>query len=100
VDCFAAAHGDRFAAAKRQLGLPADSASVRATAEGLVRLAFSQVGASFDHPTRESLTLVVELLGSRSMSWGVPAATVEEHQNALLGLIATADGDPPAHARA
>lgn len=91
VDCFAATHGAGFASSKAQLGLPADAEAVRATAQSLVRLAFSQVGGSYDHPTPDSLGKVVDLLAERSISWGVPAALVVENQATLQQLLAAAE---------
>jgi hypothetical protein len=91
VDCFAATHGASFAAAKSQLGLPANSDAVRSTAAGLVRLAFEQVGGAYDAPTPESLSKVVDLLAARSISWGVPPAQVVENQATLQQLLAISE---------
>lgn len=90
VDCFAATHGVGFAASKAELGLPSTPEAVRGTAVALVRIAFSQVGGSFDDPTPETLSRVVDLLSERSLAWGAPQEMVDRHQAQFQELLAAA----------
>ena len=70
VEMVCVTHGDRFSRHKALLGQDCGDAAVRATAEGMVRLAFQQVGGSYDDPGPEHLTRVVNLLAERSLEWG------------------------------
>ena len=91
VDCFAATHGLAFAASKAELGLPTTQDAIRATAIGLVRIAFNQVGGSYDDPTPQTLTRVVDLLSERSLAWGAPPQVVVQHQAQFQELVAATE---------
>jgi hypothetical protein len=91
VDWFALTHGVGFAASKAELGLPSNADAVRSTAVGLVRIAFNQVGGSFDDPTPETLSRVVDLLTERSLAWGAPHDMVVRHQAQFQELLTAAE---------
>lgn len=74
--CLATEHGALFAEQQRAVGLDASDRAVAVTIEGMVRLAFQQVGGDFDHPTMASLVRVTNLLAERSLQWGASVDTV------------------------
>ena len=87
VDCLTGAHGARFGAHRQALGLSGDGDAVRQSVEGMVRLAFRQVGGDFDRPNAATLTAVVNILAERSLSWGTAADVVFEHYCAITRSI-------------
>lgn len=74
--CLAAEHGALFAEQQRAVGLDGSDQAVAGTIEGMMRLAFQQVGGDFDHPTAVSLIKVTNLLSERSLQWGASDDTV------------------------
>lgn len=93
VDCFAATHGEGFMAARSALGLECTDAALRASVEGMVRLAFQQVGGSFDFPTTQAVARAATLLAERSLGWGISEDAVFEHHCLMtraVGKIALA----------
>jgi hypothetical protein len=74
--CLAAEHGTLFAEQQRAVGLDGSDQAVAGSIEGMVRLAFQQVGGDFDHPTMASLIRVTNLLAERSLQWGASEDTV------------------------
>jgi len=90
--CFSNENRDRFAAQERALGRPSDGA---AAVETMVRLAFKQVGGSFDRPSRETLTRVANLLSERSLEWGVSADDVFHCHANIMREIARVEDLPP-----
>ncbi|MDY0339654.1 MAG: hypothetical protein RBS17_00375 [Coriobacteriia bacterium] len=93
--CFAQQHGERFAAQERELGLRTGGCSGDTAVEAMVRLAFQQVGGSFERPSRETLTRVVNLLSERSLEWGgVPESILECHTT-MMRQIAFVEDLPP-----
>jgi len=87
VDCLNGALGARFGAHRHALGLSADADAVRHSVEGMVRLAFRQVGGDFDRPSAASLAAVVNMLAERSLSWGTSSDVVFEHYCAITRSI-------------
>jgi hypothetical protein len=87
VDCFTAAHQERFGASREELGLDARVSAVRESVEGIVRLAFNQVGGDYDDPTVASIASVVNLLAERSLEWGLEPDVVFDHHCAMLREI-------------
>jgi hypothetical protein len=87
VDCFAANHGEGFMSARAALGLECTDAALRASVEGMVRLAFQQVGGNFDHPTAETVARAVTLLAERSLGWGISEDAVFEHHCLMTRAI-------------
>lgn len=87
VDCFAATHGPRFGETRAVLGLEDDEHSVRNSVQGIVRLAYTIAGGSYDLPTVETTTRVVNMLSERSAAWGVPEDEIFEHHCAMTRTI-------------
>jgi hypothetical protein len=87
VDCFTATHGPRFSESRAALGMETTPHAVRGTILGMVRLAFQQVGGSYDDPTPESLARAVSLLAERSLEWGVPEDVVFEHHCTMIRAV-------------
>lgn len=86
--CFERANGARFAAQERALGIDGGGRAQRSGMEALVRMAFSVVDGSYDHPTRLSLTRVVNLLAERSLEWGASEDVVFECHCLLMQKVA------------
>lgn len=87
VDCFTATHGPRFGETRAVLGLEDDEHSVRSSVQGIVRLAYTIAGGSFDLPTIETTTRVVNMLSERSAAWGVPEDEIFEHHCAIMRTL-------------
>lgn len=87
VDRFTAAHGPRFSATRAALGLDEGHDAVRTSVQGMVRLAYTIAGGSFEAPTIEVTTKVVNLLSERSAVWGAPEDTVFEDHCDLLRFL-------------
>lgn len=92
VRCFASENSQRFAEQERALGRPSDGI---AAVETMVRLAFNQVGGSFERPSRAALTRVANLLAERSLEWGAPADDVFACHENLMRFIARISELPP-----
>lgn len=90
VDCFTATHGPRFGETRAVLGLDDGEHAVRSSVQGIVRLAYTIAGGSYDLPTIETTTKVVNLLSERSIAWGVPEDDIFDHHCTMmrtLGLV-------------
>lgn len=92
VRCFANENSERFAEQERALGRPSDGI---AAVETMVRLAFKQVGGSFERPSRTTLTRVANLLAERSLQWGASADDVFACHENLMRFIARIAELPP-----
>jgi len=86
VLCFMAAHGSQFLKMKAKLGVEPTKESLERTVKGMLRIAFTDTGGSFDAPTRETLFAAAERLRDKSDGWGTPPDVVERHL-ALMGQI-------------
>lgn len=87
VDCFTATHGPRFGETRAVLGLDHGEAAVRSSVEGIVRLAYTIAGGSYEHPTIATTTRVVNLLAERSVSWGVPEDQIFAHHCKMMRAL-------------
>lgn len=88
IRCFFEAHKETYAAAKAKLGVPTGDDEVRRSIVAAVRLAFREVGADFDHPTKEALTQVIDVLGRKAAAWGTPKEVVEHHKGEIRKVLA------------
>ncbi len=87
VKCFYEAQRETFAAAGENLGRAPNDAELHNTVTGAVRVTFREAGADFDHPTKDSLMAVVQILARKSKSWGTPPDIVEHHQNQIGSVL-------------
>jgi hypothetical protein len=87
VEWFGATQRAHFEATKSALGVSAHDAAIARTVKGAVRLAFRRAGGSFDHPTREALTQVVDLLAGKSLGWGAPEGEVLAHRTDIMRVV-------------
>jgi hypothetical protein len=71
VECLLDTKGEYFGRARAALGLDASEAAVRASAAGIVKLAFQTAGGSYDAPTFPVLVKVVNTMAERCLGWGV-----------------------------
>lgn len=80
IDCFTSTHGPRFEAQRVALGMDTGFDSLRVGVEGMIKVAFQQVGGDFEQPTVRDLFRVVNILAERSLDWGVsPEDVFENH---------------------
>ncbi len=87
VECFTDTHGPRFAETRSALGLEEGREAVRSSVQGIVRLAYTIAGGSYDLPTIETTVRVVNLLSERSIAWGVPEDDVFEHHCVMMRVL-------------
>jgi len=92
--CFSQEITERFALQERALGLRTGNRAGIGAVETMVRLAFQQVGGSYDQPSREALTQVANLLAERSLDWGTPAEMVLDCHENVMRQIACVDELP------
>lgn len=101
VDSFAEQHGPRFGETRAALGLDDGEEAVLDSIRGIVKLAYTLAGGSFDEPNTATTTRVLNLLSERSAVWGVSEDKVfQAHSDMMrkLGLIILAEaeaGGPP-----
>jgi len=79
VECFYVAQGGTFRRVKEKINMPHAEKDVIDSVIGAVRMAFKERGADFNHPTKESLSMVIKALGSRAAAWGTPPDIIEHH---------------------
>jgi len=79
--------GEYFGESRAALGLDSSQAAVRASASGIVRLAFQTAGGSYDVPTLPVLVKVVNMLAERSLNWGVEPGYIFDYHCALMQEI-------------
>ena len=87
VRCFIEAQKETFQHARERLGASTDEGSIQKTMMTSVRMAFTEVGGDFDHPTPDSLQKVVEKLGRAAMSWGTPTEIIQHHQMQIQRVL-------------
>ena len=87
VDCFTATHGPRFGETRAALGLDDGDHAVRGSIQGIVRLAYTIAGGSYEEPTLQTTATVVNLLAERSISWGVPAEEIFDHHCEMMRVL-------------
>lgn len=90
VDCFTATHGPRFGQTRAALGLDDADYAVRSSVEGMVKLAFTIAGGSFEEPTIECTARVVNMLAERSAAWGVSESEIFEHHSEMMRALGRA----------
>jgi hypothetical protein len=87
VDCFTETHGPRFSQARAALGLDERHAAVRESVQGIVKLAYTIAGGSYDKPTLAATAKVVNMLAERSVAWGTPEDDVFENHCEAMRLL-------------
>lgn len=98
VESLTTSHGPRFGETRSLLGLEDDEAAVRQSVQGMVRLAYTIAGGSYDAPTPDDTVKVANLLSERSVAWGAPADDVFAHHSDItraIGRIRLAQDDDP-----
>jgi hypothetical protein len=61
--------------------------SLRVGVEGMVKVAFQQVGGDFEQPTVRDLFRVVNVLAERSLDWGIAPEDVFEHHCSITRIL-------------
>jgi hypothetical protein len=84
VDCLLDTKGEYFGQARAALGLDSSEAAVRASARGIVQLAFQSAGGSYDAPTFPVLVKVVNMIAERSLSWGAEPGCIFDYHCSLM----------------
>jgi hypothetical protein len=87
VRCFFEAQKETFARAQSHFGPVPDDASLLATVQGAVRLAFREAGGDFDHPTVRALNDSVNVLARKAASWGTPAEVIAHHKGEIEKVL-------------
>ncbi|MRR12731.1 hypothetical protein EG835_09800 [bacterium] len=90
VDRFTTTHGPRFGETRAALGLDTGRHAVRSSVQGIVRLAYTMAGGSFDAPTLETTTKVANLLAERSVAWGASEDEVFDHHCEIMRSLGRA----------
>jgi hypothetical protein len=80
ADCFYHAQHQTFTRMKQKMGTTWDEESVRKSVNGAIRSALTQVGGSWDEPTRADLMAAAQVLARRARSWGTPDDIIVAHQ--------------------
>jgi len=92
VRCFLEAQKETFARARERLGQTPTEATLLASVEGAVRLAFRESGGDFDRPTAQSLEKVVEVLARKAGSWGTPEDVIHHHKGQIGRVLSVLAG--------
>ncbi|MBI4684913.1 MAG: hypothetical protein HY755_06915 [Nitrospirae bacterium] len=79
IKCFYESQKETFLSARRQLGVRSSDEDIHASVVAGVQLAFRETGGDFEHPTREGLMKVVDVLAKKSSSWGTPPDIIQHH---------------------
>jgi hypothetical protein len=87
VTCFFQAQKEAYAEAKGDLGLSRDDQSVMESVETSIRMAFRQVGGDWDHPTRDELCQLIDLLARKSATFGTPEEIVRHHRGQIQRVL-------------
>lgn len=87
VDCFTVAHGQNFGQTRELLGQDTDQQAIRESVQGIIKMAFRQVGGNFDNPSKDELVRVVNLLAERSLGWGTPPDIVFQHHSEMMRTL-------------
>lgn len=88
VDCFFEAQKETLSRAKRNLGFETNDEEMKRATATIVKMAFKEVGADFERPTRKSLEKVLDTLTHKAEAWGTPEDIIEHHRQ-QLGMMLT-----------
>lgn len=78
VDCLVEHKGDYFRQSRMALGLDSGDSAVRASAQGIVKVAFETAGGSYEFPSLDVLPRVVNVLTERFVNWGAEPEQIFE----------------------
>ncbi len=87
IKCFFEAQKETFASVKRELGVTPTDESIMDSVTSAVRVAFKKAKGSFDNPTKEDLSKVVQILARKASSWGTPPDIIEHHKNQIMTVL-------------
>jgi hypothetical protein len=87
IECFFDAQKETLARAKKSLGQEAEAAEMKRATASIVRVVFKEIGADFDHPTKETLTQVVQILSQKAEMWGTPADIIAAHTQQIGTML-------------
>ena len=88
INCFFEAQKETISRAKRNMGGAASDDEMKRATAAIVRVAFKEIGADFDHPTRDALAKVVETLAQKADAWGTPEDIIDHHRTQLSAMFA------------
>ncbi len=80
IKCFFEAQKETFASVKKELGTTPTEESIMNSVTSAIRVAFKEANGSFDNPTKEDLSNVVQILSRKASSWGTPPDIIENHK--------------------
>ncbi len=89
INCFFEAQKETLSRAKQKVGMESTTdEEMKRTTAAIVRVAFKEIGADFDHPTRKALEQVVQALAHKAEAWGTPEDIIEHHRAQLGAMFA------------
>jgi hypothetical protein len=80
IECFLMAQEETFIRTRERLNLGTNAAELTRTLTGVVRIAFTDLGHDFDHPTVEALDDVADHLARQAAQFGTPSDVVRHHR--------------------
>ncbi len=87
VDCFFEAQKATMVQAGQAIGTETDEESLRSNVEGVIRMAFKEIGGDFNDPTKEDFVNILDVLSRKASAWGTPKDIIEHHRETMSEII-------------
>lgn len=87
IECFFTSQKEILALAAQAMHRGGSDAEIRGNVTQIIRMAFQEVGGSFDEPTKASILQVMEVLRRKSTATGKAAEIVEYHARQMMELV-------------
>jgi hypothetical protein len=84
VECFFHSQRETYQLRGQQ---PPPDEELRERAQAVLRLAFREIGGSYEEPTVEDLYRAVEALCKKAHAWGTPPEILEHHRAQVLKVL-------------
>ncbi len=89
AQCFFESEKDVYLQLHRTHVREPDYHEIRKLVDGTVRRAFEHAGYDYDHPTKEALQQVVNVLMRKAVAWKTPPDIIVHHREELGRIIST-----------
>ncbi len=89
AQCFYQSERDIYLASQRAQGHAPSDEQIRKMVDGTVRRAFLDTEHDYDHPSKEALKDVVNVLMRKAAAWKTPPELIVHHREELGRLIAS-----------
>lgn len=73
--------------AGQAIGTETDEESLRSNVEGVIRMAFKEIGGDFNDPTKEDFVNILDVLSRKASAWGTPKDIIEHHRETMSEII-------------